>query len=79
MDKLLVLLSDVGDARIGGADSYSDRLNCKYTVFILAFFTLMVTARQYVKAPISCWCPKEFASSQVSYVDKVSESSTIIT
>lgn len=71
MDKLLIFLSDVGDARVGGADSYSDRLSCRYTVFILSFFTLIVTARQYFKAPISCWCPKEFSTSHVAYVDRV--------
>lgn len=71
MDKLLIFLSDVGDARVGGADSYSDRLSCRYTVFILSFFTLIVTARQYFNAPISCWCPKEFSSSQFEYVDWV--------
>lgn len=67
----MFLIHSSGDSRIGGADSFSDRLSCHYTVSMLAFFTFMVTTRQYVGEPISCWCPVTFSSSMVSYTNKV--------
>lgn len=71
MDRILLLIQDVGDPRLGGADSFCDRLNCRYTVSILAVFAIMVTTRQYVGEPISCWCPHDFTSSNVDFVNKV--------
>ena len=36
------------DPRMGGGDSFCDRLNCTFTVFILALFSIIVTTRVYV-------------------------------
>lgn len=71
MDRLFLLLSDIGDPCIGGADSFCDRLSNRYTVSILVIFSIMLTTRQYVGEPISCWCPPHFTSSMVDYTNKV--------
>lgn len=71
MDKLLLFLSDGSDARSGYGDSFCDRVNCRYTVFVLTVFALVVTSRVQVGDPISCWCPAHFTSSHVAYTNKV--------
>ena len=36
-------------------DLFVDRLNHKYTVAIIVFFAVVVTASQYSGKPINCW------------------------
>ncbi|ESO08133.1 hypothetical protein HELRODRAFT_98251 [Helobdella robusta] len=71
MDRILFLFRDAKDVNLGGADSFSDRLSCQYTVTILIIFAIMTTTRQYVSEPISCWCPNYFTRDQIDYVNKV--------
>ena len=56
---LCSIFSDFSDARIGGGDSFCDRLNCRFTVYILVIFALLITTKHYVGDPIGCWCPGE--------------------
>ena len=56
---LCSIVSDFSDARIGGGDSFCDRLNCRFTVYILVIFALLITTKHYVGDPIGCWCPGE--------------------
>ena len=71
MDRLLLVLSDAGDSRVGGGDSFTDRLNCRYTTLVLGIFAILVTTKHYVGDPISCWCPAHFTDSHVDYTNKV--------
>ena len=71
MDRLFTLFGDEKDLKSGG-DTWCDQLNCKYTVYILVFFALMVTTRHFVDEPISCWAPSHFTSSHCEYLNKVS-------
>lgn len=71
VDQLFFFLGDINHAKLGGADSFSDQLNCKYTVFILSLFAFVVTAKFYFAEPISCFCPANFPGSQVEYTDRV--------
>lgn len=71
MDKFFTFIGDFKDPRVGGADSFCDRLSCRFTVFVLVVFATLVTARHYVGEPISCWCPPHFTSSHVDFTNKV--------
>ena len=71
MERISAMIGDLGDARVGGADSFSDRLSCRYTVFIFVLLAFFVTARHYVGEPIGCWCPAHFTDSHVDYTNKV--------
>ncbi len=71
MDRLLMTIGDIGDSRIGGGDSFCDRLNCRYTVYILILFAILVTTKHYVGETISCWCPDHFTDSQVDYTNQI--------
>jgi len=52
-------------------DDFSDRINHALTSVILVFFSLIVSARQYIGKPISCWVPSEFTKSQEDYAESV--------
>ncbi|ELU16068.1 hypothetical protein CAPTEDRAFT_199860, partial [Capitella teleta] len=59
-----------GDPRAGGADSFSDRLSCNYTVVTILIAVALVTTRVYVGEPVSCWCPAFFTDSHIDYTNK---------
>ena len=71
MDKLLSVFGDVNDPRAGGGDSFCDRLNCKFTVYVLILFSILITTRMYVGDQVSCWCPSHFTSSHRDYTNQV--------
>ena len=41
-------------------DDFSDRLNYRYTVALLVFFSVILTTRQYSSEVIRCWTPAHF-------------------
>ena len=71
MDKLLTIFGDIHHTKLGGGDSFTDQLNCKYTVYILCLVAILSTTRVFVDEPISCYCPAQFTGSQVDYTKKV--------
>ena len=70
MDTLLSAIVNVGDSP-GSCDTFCDRLNCVYTVFLLAVFAFVVTTANYVGAQVSCWCPSHFTDSHRDYANQV--------
>ena len=72
LERLFFFLGDIHHTKLGGADSFSDQLNCKWTVFLLSLFALISTTRIYVSDPIGCFCPANFPPSQVDYTTKAS-------
>ena len=71
MDHVASSIASVKDFRLGGGDSFSDRLSCRYTAVILVLFALMVTTKHYMGDPISCWCPSHLTDAQVSWEDNI--------
>ena len=71
MDRLMLILSDFGDHRPRSGDSFSDKLNCSYSTFLLVLFSIMTTTKIYVGDPISCWCPAEFSDAHCDFANKV--------
>ena len=71
LPRLFISIAEIGDPRVGGGDSHTDRLNCRYTVYILVIFAILVMTRQYAGDPIGCWCPAEFPKSQVEFTNQV--------
>lgn len=52
-------------------DSFVDRLNHKYTVFIVCSFCLVVAYGQYGGSPINCWVPGHFTGNYASYANNI--------
>ena len=73
MDKLLgfLNLSTLGSIRLRRDDDCIDRLSHRYTTFLLLIFAIIITSKQYVGDPISCWAPGHFTSSYVDYTNKM--------
>ncbi|CAF0770063.1 unnamed protein product [Rotaria sordida] len=49
-------------------DDFADRLNYKYTVGILIFFSIVVASKQFSTDPIQCWVPAIFTRNYEIYV-----------
>lgn len=74
MERLFSLVGSAADPRLGGADSFCDRLNCTWSVYILVLFAIVVTTSQSVIGnPVACWCPSHFENSHVEFTNKVSK------
>ncbi|KAI0987741.1 hypothetical protein GJ496_008441 [Pomphorhynchus laevis] len=50
-------------------DSFIDRLNHTYTSFVILFFAIILTTKQYVGDPIDCWGPAELKGSYEKYME----------
>jgi len=48
-----------------------DRLSRQYTVVMLICFAFLVSTKQFVGRPISCWCPAQFTDSHRDYANTV--------
>uniref|UniRef100_A0A0N5BUM4 Innexin n=1 Tax=Strongyloides papillosus TaxID=174720 RepID=A0A0N5BUM4_STREA len=54
--------------------SYDDSINrlCStFTTTLLIFFTLLVSAKQYIGKPIQCWVPQEFEKGWEEYAEDI--------
>ncbi|CAF4700452.1 unnamed protein product [Rotaria sp. Silwood1] len=49
-------------------DDFVDRLNYKYTVGLLIFFSIVVASKQFSTDPIQCWVPAIFTRNYEIYV-----------
>lgn len=71
MDRLLKALFQVQEFKLRTDDDFVDRLNRQYTPILMVMFTVLVSVRQYVGEPITCWVPAQFTSSHQDYTNTV--------
>ena len=49
-------------------DDFVDRLNRKYTVILLLVFVTVLSSKQYIGEPLSCFCPAHFTGIYSLYI-----------
>jgi hypothetical protein len=52
-------------------DDFVDRLNRKYTIYLLLLCCAIISSKQYVGEPLSCFCPSHFTGSHVEYTNNI--------
>ena len=71
MDKLFKSLLSIRDIKLTTDDDHVDRLSRQYSVVILVCFAFLVSTKQFVGKPISCWCPAQFTDSHRDYANTI--------
>lgn len=70
-EKLVKTLQGLSDIKSRLDDDFADRLSRQYTTAILLAFAFVVSTKQFVGQPISCWCPAHFTESHRAYTDTI--------
>ena len=52
-------------------DDFIDRLNRKYTIYLLMVCCAIISSKQYVGEPLSCFCPSHFTGAHVEYTNNI--------
>ena len=78
MEQLFAFIGNDGDVRQHAADTFRDNQNCMTTEFMLGIFAFLITAKDFVGEPISCWTPSHFTDAHVEYTNKVNMLNTIM-
>ncbi len=71
LEKVFTLASSFGSLKSCADDDSVDRLSRRYTTFLLLLFAILVSTKQYVGDPVSCWVPAQFTDSHELYANRV--------
>ena len=71
MDRLLRSLLSLKDFKYRRDDDFCDRLSRQYTSSLMVLFAIIVSTKQFVGDPISCWCPAHFTESHRTYTNTI--------
>ncbi|KAK2191732.1 hypothetical protein NP493_47g06073 [Ridgeia piscesae] len=71
MERLFRVMFNVTTLHFRCHDDPVDRLNRRYSVTVILFFTMIVSTAQYVGDPIRCWCPAQFTDSHKGYTNTI--------
>ena len=69
MDKILDQIGGMPKVASRNDDDFSDRLSHRVTTFMLIACAMIVSTKQYVGEPISCWVPAHFKSDHEKYTN----------
>ena len=71
MERLFKSVLSIRELKFHVDDDYVDRLSRQYTIIMTVCFAFLVSTKQFVGTPISCWCPAEFTVSQMEYANAI--------
>ena len=71
MDRLFKSVLSIREVKFRMDDDFVDRLSRQQTVIILVCFGFLVSTKQFVGRPITCWCPAQFTDSHRDYADAI--------
>ena len=71
MDRLLRTVLSLREVKFRHDDDFIDRLSRQYTTGLLTILAFLVSTRQFVGDPISCWCPAHFTESHRQYTNTI--------
>ena len=69
MDKIVAMFVSRPKTSTPRDDDFADRLSSKHTVMLLVVSAILVSVRQYVGSPITCWAPVHFTGSHKKFAN----------
>lgn len=69
MNNIIRFAGGLPDVNQRNDDDFSDRLNHRFTSSLMIMFAIVVSTKQYVGSPISCWVPAHFTGSHETYAN----------
>lgn len=71
VDRLLRTVLSFKEVKSRHDDDFVDRLSRTYTTSLLILLAFVVSTKQFVGEPMSCWCPAYFTDSHRSYTNTI--------
>jgi len=66
-----IIFDVITGSKEGNDGDFNDRLNHRYSAFVLAFCAVFAMSTQLIGSPINCWAPGEYHPGWVMYTDNI--------